>query len=110
MCVAVVQWSRTCLHVHTFLCTVFFFPVRSLFLTLFFLLAFFSLFLLLTLLVEHLDQYIFQAEVRSFILAKGFEKLIDLNTCQAYDQIKTIGCQDIPPLKQLNFYFFFNVS
>ena len=86
-----------------FLCTVFFFPVRSLFLTLFFLLAFFSLFLLLTLLVKHLDQYIFQAEVRSYILAKGFEKLIDLNTGQAYDQIKTIGCQDIPPLEQLNF-------
>ena len=35
------------------------FPVLFLFLTLFFLLAFFPLFLLQTLLVMHLDQYIF---------------------------------------------------
>ena len=42
-----------------FLSTVFFYPVWSIFLTLFFLLAFFSLFLLQTLLVIHLDQYIF---------------------------------------------------
>ena len=54
----------------------FFFPVWSLFLTLFFLLAFFSLFLLLTLLVMHLDQCIFQGLVRSFILEKGFQKLL----------------------------------
>ena len=37
----------------------FFFSAWSLFFTQFFLLAFFSLFLLLTLLVMHLDQYIF---------------------------------------------------
>ena len=37
----------------------FFFSVWSLFLTLFFLLAFFSSFLLLTVLVMYLDQYIF---------------------------------------------------
>ena len=71
MCVTVLQWSRSCLHVQinrvrllTTLFSVslyrfFFFSVWSLFLTLFFLLAFFSLFLLLTLLVMHLDQYIF---------------------------------------------------
>ena len=61
------------------------FPVWSLFSTLFFLLAFFSLFLLLTLLVMHLDQY-------QYVLSlKGFQKLrVDLQTGQAYDLIKTI--------------------
>ena len=60
MCVTVVQWSRSFLHVqinrvrlqatlHAFCFLVPFF----------FLLAFFSLFLLQTLLVIHLDQYIF---------------------------------------------------
>ena len=53
VCVSVVQWSKSCLHVRinrvrlpatlfSVFCTVFFFPVWSLFLKLFFLLAFFS--------------------------------------------------------------------
>ena len=53
-----------------------FFLFGLFFLTLFFLLACFSLFLLLTLLAMHLDQYIFKAYVRSFILEKGFRKLL----------------------------------
>ena len=72
MCVTLVQWSSSCLNVQVnrfrlpatlfsvSLCRFFFFlSVWSLFLTPVFLLAFFSLFLLLTLLVIHLDQYIF---------------------------------------------------
>ena len=39
-----------------------------------------------------------------FYFGKGISKALDLHTGQAYDQIKTIGCQDIPPLKQLNFF------
>ena len=83
MCVTVLQWSRGCLHVQinrvqllTTLFSVslyrffFVFSIWSLFLTPFFLLAFFSLFLLLTLLVMHLDQY-------QYILSlKGFQKLL----------------------------------
>ena len=67
MCVTVVQWSRSFLHVQinrvrlpaTLLSVSFyhfFFLFGLFFLTLFFLLAFFSLFLLQTLLVMHLDQ------------------------------------------------------
>ena len=67
MCVTVVQWSRSFLHVQinrvrlpaTLLSVSlyrFFIPFGLFFLTLFFLLAFFSLFLLQTLLVMHLDQ------------------------------------------------------
>ena len=69
MCVTVVQWSRSFMHVQinwvrlpaTLLSVSLyrFFPCLVFFLTLFFLLAFFSLFLLQTLLVMHLDQYIF---------------------------------------------------
>ena len=58
----------------------FFFPVWSLFLTLFFLLAFSSLFLLLTLLVMHLDQYHLV-----FYFGKGISKAFDLHIGQAYD-------------------------
>ena len=70
MCVTVVQWSRNCLHclqinwvrlpatvtLFSVALSYRFFCVWSLFLTLFFLLACFPLFLLLTLLVMHLDQ------------------------------------------------------
>ena len=73
MCVTVVQWSRSCLHMQinrvrlpatlfsVSLSHRFFFLFGPCFLTLFFLLARFSLFLLLTMLIMHLDQYIFQA-------------------------------------------------
>ena len=43
-----------------------------------------------------------------FYFGKGISKALDMHTGQAYDQIKTISCQDIPPLKQQN--FFSNVS
>ena len=65
MCVTVVQWSSSCLNVQTpgdavfcFFVPFFFFCLVSFFNT-FFPFGLFSLFLLLTLLVMHLDQYIF---------------------------------------------------
>ena len=63
----------------------FFLSIWSLFLTLFFLLAFFPLFLLLTLLVMHLDLIIY------FRLNSG----VNLICILAYDQKKTVSCQDI---------------
>ena len=74
-------------------------------LTLFFLLACFPLFLLLTPLITHLDQYIFQAQVRSLILEKGLQKLLifilakELTTRKKRSAVKTC-----PPLKQLKFF------
>ena len=70
MCVTVVQWSKSCLNVQinrvrhpatlfsVSLYRLFFFCLVSFFNTVF-LFGLFSLFLLLTLLVMHLDQYIF---------------------------------------------------
>ena len=73
LCVTVVQWSRSCLHVQFFLqiswvrlpatlfsvfCTVVFSCLVSFFSI--FPFGLFSLFLLLTLLVMHLDQYVFK--------------------------------------------------
>ena len=85
----VVQWSRTLFSVSLYL----FFSVWSFncFLTLFFLSARFRLFLLLTLLIMHIDQYIFYAQVRSFILEKEFQdqsRALDLHTGQTYSQKK----------------------
>ena len=71
--VTVVQWSRSCLHMQinwvrlpatlfsVSLYLFFFFCLLFVFLTLFLLLARFPLFLLLTLLIMHVDQYIFYA-------------------------------------------------
>ena len=106
MRVTVVQWTSSCLHVQInrvrlpatlFLVSLypFFFCLVSLFLTLFFLLAFFSLFLLLTLPVIHLDQYIFLSLNQEFYFGKGISKALDLHTGRAYDQIKTRSCQDM---------------
>ena len=70
MCVTVVQWSRSCLNVQInrirhpaalFSVSLYrlYFSVWSLCCNTVFLFGLFSLFLLLTLLVMHLDQYIF---------------------------------------------------
>ena len=88
MCVTVVQWSSSCLNVQinrvrlpetlfSVFCTVFF-SVWSLFITIFFL----------------LDQYILILSPE-FYFGKGISKALDLHTGQAYDQIKTISCQDM---------------
>ena len=118
MCV-MVQWSRGCLQgqinrvrLPATLFSVslyrYFFPVWSIFLTLFFLLAFFSLFLLQTPLVMHLDQYIYFKLKSGGLFWKRDTKTLDLHTGQAYDQIKNISCQDMSLL--WNGWIFFNVS
>ena len=43
-----------------------------------------------------------------FYFGKGISKALDLHTGQAYDQIKTISCQDMSLL--WNSWIFFNVS
>ena len=117
--VSVVQWSRSCLHtckpgstpatLFSVSLYVFFFSVWPFFNTTFPFGLFFSLFLLLTLLLIHSDQY------PEFYFGKGISKAgkaLDLHTCtgQAYDQKKKKHklSRHVPPLKQLN--FFFNVS
>ena len=72
-----------------------FFFLFGLFLTLFFLLAFFSLFLLLTLLVHALGSIYILSVSPEFYFGKGISKALDLHTGQAYDQKKTINCQDM---------------
>ena len=59
------------------------------FLTLFFILACFPLFFLLTLLIMHIDQYLFYAQVRSFSLEKGFQELLICILDKAYGYKKT---------------------
>ena len=96
MCVTVVQWSRSYLQLQInrvrlpvtlflFLCTVFF-PRSCLvsFSTLFFLLAFFSLFSLLTLLVMHLDQNWYFNLKCGVLFWKRISKALDLHTGRAY--------------------------
>ena len=52
--------------------------------------------LLLTLLIMHLDHYIFSALVRSFILEKGFQELLICILAKLNIRPeKTISCQDI---------------
>ena len=106
MRVTVVQWSRSCLHVQInrvrlpvtlFSVSLYrFFPVWSLLLTLFFLLAFFSLFLLLTLSVMHLDQSLSP----EFHFGKGISKALDLHNKKP--------CQDMSLL--WNSWIFLNVN
>ena len=109
MCVIVVQWSRSCLHVQIIRVRLpatlffvylylFFFLFGLCFFTLFFLLARFPLFLLLTLLIMHLDQYIYFKLKSGVLFWKGISKALDLHTGQAYDQKKRISCQDMSPL------------
>ena len=85
MCDSVVQRSRSCLQLQMnrvrlpatphflFLCIVFFlfFLFSLCFLARFFLLACFSLFVLLTLLIMHLDQYIFLSFSPELYFRKG---------------------------------------
>ena len=72
-----------------------FFSLFGLFLRLFFVLALFSLFLRLTLLVHALGSIYFLNVSPEFYFGKGISKALDLHTGQAYDQIKTISCQDM---------------
>ena len=65
------------------------------FLTLFFLLAFSSLFLPADPAGHALESIYILSLSPEFYFGKGISKAFDLHTGQAYDQIKTISCQDM---------------
>ena len=117
MCVTVVQWSRRCLHLQInrvrLPATLFsvslyrFFFLFGFFLTLFFLLAFFLYSYCWPCLSCTWINDILSLSPE-FYFGKGISKALDLHTGQAYDQIKTISCQDMSLL--WNSWIFFNVS
>ena len=106
MCVTVVQWSRCCLRVQIkpgstpgdafflFLCTIFFFPVRSLFLNTIFSFGFFFFILTADPASHALGSLYVLSLSPEFYFGKGISKDRDLHTGQAYDQIKIRSCQD----------------
>ena len=118
MCVTVVQWSRSCLHVQinrvrlpATLFSVslyrFFFCLVSFFNTIF---PFGLFFFILT--ADPAGHALGSIYILSlspeFYFGKGISKALDLHTGQAYDQKKNHKLsRHVPPLKQLNF---FNVS
>ena len=119
MCVTVVQWSRSCLHVQinrvrlpatlfsVSLYRFFFFCLVSFFNTIF---PFGLFFFILT--ADPAGHALGSIYILSlspeFYFGKGISKALDLHTGQAYDQIKTISCQDMSLL--WNSWIFFNVS
>ena len=116
MCVTVVRWSRSFLHVQinpvrlpaTLLPVSlyrFFSPVWS---TLFFLLAIFFLYSYCRPCWSCTWINIYLRLRPEFYFGKGISKALGLHTGEAYDQIKTISCQDIFLL--WNSWIFFNVS
>ena len=58
--------------------------------------------LLLTLLIMHLDHYIFSALVRSFILEKGFQELLICILAKRTTSKNHKLSIHVPPLKKLN--------
>ena len=119
MCVTVVQWSRSCLHMQinrvrlpatlfsVSLSHRFFFSVWSLFFNTIF--PFGPFFFILT--SDHADHALGSIYISSlspeFCFGKGISKVLDLHTGQAYDQKKTISCQDMYLL--WNSWMFLNV-
>ena len=73
----------------------FFFPVWSIFLTLFFLLAFFFFILTADRAGHALGSIYILSLSPEFYFGKGISKVLDLHTGQAYDQIKIVSCQDM---------------
>ena len=118
MCVTVLQ-SRSCLHVQInrvrlpatqFSVSLyrFFFLFGLSFLTLFFLLAVFFFILSSDPAGHELGSIYILSSSLEIYFGKGISKALDLHTGQAYDQIKTISCQDMSLL--WNSWIFFNVS
>ena len=106
MCVTVVQWSRSCLHLQinrvrlpATLFSVslyrFFFPVWSLFLNTIFPFGLFFFILTADPAGHALGSIYILSLSPEFYFGKGISKALDLHTGQAYDQIKTISCQDM---------------
>ena len=118
MCVTVVQWSRSCLNVQinrvrlpatlfsVSLYRFFFFCLVSFFNTIF---PFGLFFFILT--ADPAGHALGSIYILSlspeFYFGKGISKALDLHTGQAYDQIKTISCQDMSLL--WNSWIFFSV-
>ena len=92
-----------------FPCTVFFFfPVWSLFLTLLFLLAFISLFLLLTLPVVNLDQWYFKLKSGVLFWKRDFKSSLSAYWPSLWPDKNHKPCQDMSLL--WNSWIFFNVG
>ena len=101
MCVAVVQWSRRCLHVQINLVRL---PATMFSVSLY---RFFSCPVLNTIFPFGIFFFILTADPAGhalgsiyilslspeFYFGKGISKALDMHTGQAYDQIKTISCQ-----------------
>ena len=118
MCVTVVQWSRSCLHVQinrvrlpatvtllSFSLSHRFFLFGPCFLTLFFPFGPFSFIFT----ADHADHELGSIYISSlgpeFCFGKGISKALDLHTDQAYDQKKDHKLsRHVPPLKQLNVF------
>ena len=117
MCVTVVQWTRSCSHVQTnrvrLPATLFsvslyrFFSVWSLFLNTNFPFGFFFFIFTADPAGHALGSTYILSLSPEFYFGKGTSKALDLHTGQAYDQIKTISCQDMSLLG--NSFIFFNV-
>ena len=104
-CATVVQWSRSCLHVQInrvrLPATLFsvslyrFFSVWSLFFNTIFPLGLFFFILSPDPAGHALGSIYILCLSPEFYFGKGISKALDLNTGQAYDQKKTISCQDM---------------
>ena len=120
MCVTVVQWSRSFLHVqinrvrlqatlHAFCFLVpFFFPCLVYFFNTIFSFGLFFFILTADPAGHSLRSIHILSLCPEFYFGKGISKVLDLHTGQAYDQMKTISCQDMSLL--WNSWIFFNVS
>ena len=111
MCVTMVQWSRSSLHVQInrvrLPATLLSVSLYRFFHTIFSFALFF--FILTADPAGHALGSIYILSLSpEFYFGKGISKALDLHTGQAYDQIKTISCQDMSLL--WNSWIFFNVS
>ena len=102
MCVTVVQWSSSCLNVQTpgdavfcFFVPFFFFSVWSLFFKNIFPFGLFFFILTADPAGHALGSIYILSLSPEFYFGKGISKALDLHTGQAYDQKKTISCQDM---------------
>ena len=119
MCITVVQWSRSCLHLQVnrvrlpvtlFSVSLyrFFFPRLVSFFNIIFPFGLFFFILTADPAGHELGSIYILSLSPEFYFGKGISKALDLHTGQAYDQIKTISCQDMSLL--WNSWIFFNVS
>ena len=117
VCVTVMQWTSTCLHMQMNRvprpATLFYVSLYRFFFCLVFVFNTFPLWLVIFILTaDPADHALGSIYILSlspeFYFGKGISKAFDLHTGQAYDQIKTISCQDMSLL--WNSWIFFNVS